>query len=170
MIVYQLMNDDPPTVSKHGSTFNEAEERQKQYPFQLCPECLSEHTEVVKRLNSDRSIYSYTEYKRWIRNGIFEYQCERVNYICKDCKCEFYQWYRTGEKQSVEVDGNVALSIIGAILTALSIFMFITSMSINDPTGWTLVVLCLSVISLATFGAMTLVAFTENLLIQHTLN
>lgn len=156
MIAYQTMNDDAPTVSKHGSTFNEVEECQ--YPFQLCPECLGEHTEVVRWLNSDRGVYRYTGYKCRIRKGIFEHQCERVNYICKDCGCEFYQLYRTGEKGSIEVDDDVALSIIAAILTALSLFMFITCMSIDNPTGWTIFVLALSVISLATFGAITLVS------------
>lgn len=91
MIVYQPMNDDSPTVSKHGSTFNEVEERQKQYPFNLCPECISENTEVVKQLRSDNRLGTHTGSKYQIRKGIFKHQCERVNYICKDCGCEFYQ-------------------------------------------------------------------------------
>lgn len=155
MIAYQPMNTEPPTVSKHGSTFNETEERQQQYPFQLCPECISEHTEVVKWLNSDRGVYGYTGSECWIRKGIFEHQCERVNYICKDCGCEFYQRYRTGEKQSIEVDENIAWLIIGSIVTALSIFMLITSLSVDNPPIWMAAVTCVSAVLASIFGLMT---------------
>lgn len=162
MIAYQPMNTDAPTVSKHGSTFNEAEERQQQYPFQLCPECLSEHTEVVELLDSDYyGCDKHTGSKCRIGEGIFEHQCERVNYICEDCCCEFYQLYRTGEKGSVEVNDSVAWTIIGFILTALSLFVLITSMSVDDPSVLVMVVSCLSGTSLAIFGDATLVALEE---------
>lgn len=161
MIAYQTMNTDPPTVCKHGSTFDEVEDNQLQYPFQLCPECFGEHTEVVRWLNSDRGVYRYTGYKCRIRKGIFDHQCERVNYICKDCGCEFYQWYRTGGKQSVEVDNNIARAIIGFILTALSLFMLITSLLAKDSTGWMALVVWVSCISLAFFGVITGVALEE---------
>ena len=160
MIVYQPMNSDAPIVTKHGSTFSEAEERQQQYPFQLCPECMSEHTEVINTLRSDADKFS-TGFHRRFKHRIFMYECERVNYICKDCDCEFYQWYRTGEKESMDVDDNIAWVIIGPIVTALSLFMLITSLSIDDPPAWAIVVLCLSSISLATFGAVTFVALGE---------
>ena len=153
MIVYQPIDDDPPTVSKHGSTFNEAEDRQKQYPFQLCPECMSEHTEVVEMLKSDPDKFS-TGFRRRFKHGIFMYECERVNYIYRDCECEFYQWYRTGEKQSVEVNNNIAWAIIGFILTALSIFMLITSSSVDDPPIWMAAVTCVSAELATIFGFM----------------
>ena len=158
--MYQPMNADPPTVSKHGYTFSEAEERQQQYPFQLCPECMSEHTEVVEMLRSDGNRF-HTGFHKRFKHRIFMYECERVNYICKDCDCEFYQWYRTGEKESMDVDDNIAWVTIGSIVTALSLFMLITSLSIDDPPVWAPFVSCLSGISLATFGAATLVALGE---------
>lgn len=157
MIAYQPMDADAPTVSKHGSAFSEAEERQQQYPFQLCPECMSEHTEVVELLDSDPDKFS-TGFHRRFKHGIFMYECERVNYICKDCDCEFYQWYRTGEKECVDVDDNIAWAIIGPIMAALSIFMLFASVSVDDPPVWVFIVICLSSISLAFFGAATGVA------------
>lgn len=160
MIAYQPMNDDAPTVSKHGSTFNEAEESQQQYPFQLCPECMSEHTEVVEMLKSDPDIFPTGFHKRF-KHRIFMYECERVNYICRDCECEFYQWYRTGEKESMDVDDNIAGAIIGSIVTALSLFTLITSLMIDDPPVWMAAVSCLSGISLALFGSATCVALGE---------
>lgn len=160
MIAYQPMNSDAPTVSKHGSAFNEAEERQQQYPFQLCPECMSENTEVVKLLKSDDNRFPTGSHRRF-KHGIFMYERERVNYICKDCNCEFYQWYRTGEKESMDVDDNVAGAIIGLIVTALSLFMLFASLSVDDPPVWVIVVTCLSSISLASFGAVTCVALEE---------
>ena len=160
MTTYQPMNNAAPTVSKHGLTFNEAEERQHQYPFQLCPECMSEHTEVVKRLKSDDNRFPTGSHRRF-RHGIFMHDCERVNYICKDCNCEFYQWYRTGEKKCVDVDVNIAWTIIGVILTALSLFMLITSLSIDDPSGWMIVVMILSALLFALFCIATLDALSE---------
>lgn len=157
MIVYQPMDADAPTVSRHGSTFSEAEERQQQYPFQFCPECMSEHTEVVELLDSDPDKFS-TGFHRRFKHGIFMYNCERVNYICKDCGCEFYQWYRTGEKESVEVNDDIAWVIIGSIVTALSLFMLITSLLIDDPPTWAVVVTILSGLLVAFFGAATGVA------------
>lgn len=163
MIAYQPMNTDAPTVSKHGHTFSEAEERQQQYPFHLCPECMSEHTEVVKLLRSDtESVKSPTGFHRPFKRGVFKYECERVNYICKDCECEFYQWYRTGEKKSVDVDDDIAWAIIGIIMTALSLFMLFASVTLDDPPVWAIVVSCLSGILVAFFGAATCVAL-ENI-------
>ena len=162
MIAFQPMNDNAPTVSRHGSTFSETEERQQQYPFQLCPECMSEHTEVVKLLRSDTApVKSPTGFHRPFKRGVFKYECERVNYICRDCDCEFYQWYRTGEKRSMDVNDNIAWVIIGLIVTALSLFMLIASLSIDDTPIWVIVVTCLSGISLATFGTATIVALGE---------
>lgn len=157
MLVYMPMNADAPTVSKHGSTFSEAEERQQQYPFQFCPECIGEHTEVVEMIRSDPDKFS-TGFHRRFKHGIFMYECERVNYICKDCGCEFYQWYRTGEKKSVDVDDNIVWAIIGSIVTALSLFMLITSSLIDDIPAWMAVVSCLSGVLVAFFGAATGVA------------
>ena len=160
MTAYQPMNDDAPIVSKHGHTFNETGERQQKYPFQLCPECMSEHTEVVNTLRSDGSRF-HTGFHRRFKHGIFMYNCERVNYICKDCECEFYQWYRTGENKSVEVNENIAWAVIGPIMTALSLFMIFTSVTLDDPPVWAIAVSCLSSVSLATFGAVTFVALGE---------
>ena len=162
MIAFQPMNDNAPTVSRHGSTFSETEERQQQYPFQLCPECMSEHTEVVKLLRSDTApVKSPTGFHRPFKRGVFKYECERVNYICKDCECEFYQWYRTGKKGSMDVNHDVAGAIIGYIVTALSLFTLITSLMIDDPPVWMSAVSCLSGILLALFGSATVVALGE---------
>lgn len=160
MIVYQPMNVDPPTVSKHGSTFNEAEERQQKYPFQLCPECMSEHTEVVTQLKSDCDRFT-TGFHKQFRKGVFEYKCQRVNYICKTCGCEFYQWYRTGEKQSINVDDDIADAIIGSIVTALSLFTLVTSLSIDDPPLWVAFVILLSEITLAIFAAVVIITIGQ---------
>ena len=154
MITYHTMNDDAPTVSKHGSTFNEAEERQKQYPFQLCPECISENTEVVKQLRSDYRLGTHTGSKYRIRKGIFNHQYDRVNYICKDCGCEFYQLYRTGVKESLDVDDGVAGVIIGLIGFVLSLFILITFLSIDNPPVWMIVMDFLFGISISIFGGV----------------
>lgn len=151
MIVYKPMNANAPTISKHGSTFNESEDRQQQYPFQLCPECLSEHTEVVK----------LPGFHRKFKHGIFMYECVRVNYICKDCGCEFYQWYDTGEKESIEVDDSIVSAIIGFIMTALSLFMLITSLSVDDPSVWVILILILSSVSSVVSGAITFTALED---------
>lgn len=154
MIAYQTMNTDPPTVCKHGSTFNEVEDSQQQYPFQLCPECISEHTEVVKKLYSDYRLGTHTGSKYRIRKGIFNHQYERVNYICKDCGCEFYQLYRTDVKESLDVDDSVAGVIIGFIGFVLSLFILITFLSIDNPPVWVIIMDFLFGISIGIFSGV----------------
>ncbi len=59
------------------------------------------------------------------------------------------------------MDNNVALSIIGAILTALSIFMLITSLSVDDPPIWMAAVTGVSVALATIFVFMVYWALEE---------
>ena len=125
-------------VHKHGSTYNEQEEIAQMYPFSICPECLSSNTAVDTKL---KEWYNHTGYVSYKRHGIMEYKYTHVNYICKDCGCEFSDEVEDKkEGRFINIDEDLVGVIISFIITLFSIFSIICSMAVliehNDTTAF----------------------------------
>ena len=106
-------------IIKHGSTYSEQETLDDKYPFQLCPECQSQETEVVKY---DEEAWYQTGYTQYERKGIFGCQIVHVNHICKSCGCKWDHTYENKKaRESVEVDPDLACLIIMLLIFALSL-------------------------------------------------
>ena len=153
---------ESPVVMNHGDTYNEKEALQERYPYVICPECLSQNTEVVRRHRGQ--VYDYhTGDHGTRRKGIWVYDVVRANYQCKDCKCEYYQWLATDRHflfSDIEIDEDVRNWLLWLLFMILFVVMWIFSWSaINDDNPWWLV--CLAIIGpvgVLTVGIMGLEA------------
>ena len=98
-------------VKAHGSQYSEADEIEKSYPFQLCPECMSQDTEII--LHDENSLRQ-TGNKRWEREGIFDIKIVTVNHICKFCGCKWvHEFEDKKERSSIEVNDRTVSIILG---------------------------------------------------------
>lgn len=112
-------NADKIEVYQHGKTYSEQETLDDKYPFQLCPECQSYETEVIKY---EGEAWYQTGDTRYERKGIFRCQIVHVNHICKSCGCKWDHTYENkNARESVEVDPDLAYLIIALIVFALSL-------------------------------------------------
>lgn len=110
-------------IFEHGKTYNEEEK----YPFRICPECMSEKTEIVmKSVGGHRTGNHYYHV-----HGFTERKLVYVNYKCNECGCVFEDEYEESRKQR-EISINTALFIIGILILAISIFLLCCFLKIDD--------------------------------------
>lgn len=133
---------ESPVVMNHGETYNEKEALQERYPYVICPECLSQNTEVVRRHRGQAHDF-HTGDHGTRRKGIWVYDVVRANYQCKDCKCEYYQWLATDRHfllYDIEIDEDVRNVIVYIAIWLAFIVMWIFSWCIcsdnPDPPWW----------------------------------
>lgn len=123
-------------VKTHGSQYNEADEIEKSYPFQLCPECMSQDTEIV--LHDENSLRQ-TGHTRWEREGIFDIKIVTVHHVCKSCGCKWvHEFEDKKERSSIEVNDRTASIILGLLGFFLGLFFMIglmTAMEGSDVGG-----------------------------------
>lgn len=137
---------EPPVVMNHGNTYNEKEVLQERYPYVICPECLSQNTEVVRRHRGQAHDF-HTGDHGTRRKGIWVYDVVRANYQCKDCKCEYYQWLATDRHflfSNIEIDKDVRDGLIYLAVLIVFIVMLVFSWNVvNDDSPWWLVCLAM---------------------------
>ena len=111
-------------VTKHGSNYDRASSLAEQYPFSLCPECLSQDTNIV----DDKYNYSKSHHTGdyiYHRKGIFYNKLVHVNYICNQCNSEWSKTYLVKDEKrdtifSNEIDSSIAVMIILGLLFILA--------------------------------------------------
>lgn len=112
-------NADKVEVYKHGKAYSEADEIEKSYPFQLCPECMSQDTVIIK--HDENCIFQTGDYK-YERKGLRDYKIIFVNHKCKTCGCKFQHTFKDkSAKESMTIDEDIALWIICILIFALSL-------------------------------------------------
>lgn len=131
---------EPPVVMNHGDTYNEKEVLQERYPYVICPECLSQNTEVVRKHRGPTHDYHTGDHSTK-RKGILVYDVVRANYQCKDCKCEYYQWLATDRHflfSDIEIDEGVINLLLWLLFIILFGVMWLFSWSVanNDSPWW----------------------------------
>lgn len=148
---------EPPVVMNHGETYNEKEALQERYPYVICPECLSQNTEVVRRHRGPVHDYHTGDHSTK-RKGIWVYDVVRANYQCKDCKCEYYQWLATDRHflfSDIEIDDTVrdVVAYIAILLAFIVMWVFSWCVCSDnpDPAWW---ILLMGIISPIAGGIM----------------
>lgn len=148
---------ESPVVMNHGDTYNEKEVLQERYPYVICPECLSQNTEVVRIHRGYGSDY-HTGDHATRRRGIWVYDVVRANYQCKDCKCEYYQWLATDRHflfSNIEIDEDARNIMIYIVILLAFVVMWVFSWCVcsdnPDPSWW---ILLMSIISPIVSGVM----------------
>lgn len=161
-------------VTKHGDNYNEASSLAEQYPFSLCPECLSQDTNIVDDHFDFSKSYRTGDY-RYHRRGIFYDKLVHVNYICNQCHSEWTKTYLVRDEKRVtilsnEIDGTIAAFIIFGllfILAAISTVCFVivaSDIAVFDFESNEIplnIWLSLSVILTLIFWAFSLIAFLD---------
>lgn len=139
---------ESPVVMNHGNTYNEKAVLQERYPYTICPECLSQNTEVVRRHQGQAHDFHTGDHSTK-RKGIWVYDVIRVNYHCKDCKCEYYQWLATDRHflfSDIEIDEDVRSGLLWLLFMIIFVVMWIFSwnaIAAEDNPWW---LVCLAVI------------------------
>jgi len=158
-------------VTKHGDNYDEASSLAEQYPFSLCPECLSQDTNIVDdRYNYSKS--NRTGDHRYHRRGIFYDKLVHVNYICNQCHSEFSKTYIVkGEKRdtifSNEIDISIAVMIILGLLFILAAISTVCSVivasdfEVNEIPSNIKIWLLLSVLLTLIFGMFSLIGYSD---------
>lgn len=138
---------ESPVVMNHGETYNEKEVLQDRYPYVICPECLSQNTEVVRKHRGPCEDFHTGDHSTK-RNGIWVYDVVRANYQCKDCKCEYYQWLATDRHflfSDIEIDEDVRNTLLCLFFIILFVAVWVFSWgSINDDSPWWIVALAIT--------------------------
>lgn len=112
-------NADKIEVYQHGKTYSEADEIEKSYPFQLCPECMSQDTSIIKKDNDCVWQTGMHDYKR---KGLVDRKIVYVNHKCNSCGCKFQHTFEDKSKRkSMKVDEDIAIWIICILIFALSL-------------------------------------------------
>jgi hypothetical protein len=148
----------------HGNAYNEKDMLQDRYPYLICPECLSQNTEVVRRLGGLIDDF-HTGDHSVRRKGIWVYDVVRANYHCNDCKCEYYQWLATDRHflfSNIEIDEDARNVMIYIIVLLAFIVMWVFSWCVcsnnPDPAWW---VLLMGIISPIVSGVMVIGGLAE---------
>lgn len=126
-------------IIKHGKTYNETEK----YPFCLCPECMSEKTEIVTQSVDG---YHTGEYHYSV-HGLYERKLIYVNHKCNECGCIFRDEYEESKKPR-EISECTMFFIVGILIFALSIFFFFCVLEIDDPSWSDYLILVASIIGI----------------------
>lgn len=112
-------NADKIEVYRHGETYTAEDELEKSYPFQLCPECMSQDTSIIKR---DDNCCCQTGDYNYERRGIMECKIVFVNHRCNSCGCKFQHTFEDKSKRgSMELDADFCMWIICILIFALSL-------------------------------------------------
>lgn len=158
-------------VTKHGDDYNEESSLAEQYPFSICPECLSQDTNIV----DDRYNYSKshrTGDHRYHRRGIFYDKLVHVNYICNQCHSEWTKTYLVKDEKRVtifsnEIDSLIAVMIILGLLFILAAISTVCSVivasdfEVNEMPLNIKIWLLLSVLLTLIFGMFSLIAYSD---------
>lgn len=158
-------------VTKHGDDYNEESSFAEQYPFSLCPECLSQDTNIVDD-HLDFSKSHHTGDYIYRIKGIFRNKFVHVNYVCNQCHSEWTKTYLVKDEKRVtifsnEIDGSVAAMIIFGllfILAAISTVCFViiaSDFEVNEIPSNIDIWLSLSVILTLIFGALSWDAYSD---------
>lgn len=120
-------NADKIEVYRHGKTYSEADEIEKSYPFQLCPECMSQDTEIILH---DKNSLTQTGHKRWEREGIFNIKIVTVRHVCKSCGCKWvHEFEDKKERSSITVNDRTVSIILGLLGFFFGLFFIIGLMT-----------------------------------------
>lgn len=138
---------ESPVVMNHGETYNEKAVLQERYPYTICPECLSQNTEVVRKHRGPCKDFNTGDHATR-RKGIWVYDVVRANYQCKDCKCEYYQWLATDRHflfSDIEIDEDARNCLLWFLFLILFVVIWLFSWcALTDDSPWWLD--CLAVI------------------------
>jgi hypothetical protein len=111
--------DSDVEVYKHGKTYSETDELENSYPFQLCPECMSQNTSIIKR--DDNCVYQTGEYT-YERKRFMDRKIIVVNHQCNSCGCKFqHRFVDKSKRESMEVNEDICRCIIFTLIFALSL-------------------------------------------------
>lgn len=123
-------------ITVHGNTYSEIDKASNTYPFMLCPECISEDTEIDLSLEE----YRNTGNCRYVRKGIFQHRMIYVRHVCNSCGCKWAHEVEDADykKGGGIVDDDMAAVIIGFLIFLLVLFFTVCFLSIvnNDSPEW----------------------------------
>lgn len=143
-------------ITVHGNTYSEIDKAANTYPFMLCPECMSEDTEIDLSWDYGRE----TGDCRYVRKGIFHRRLIYVKHVCNSCGCKWAHEVEDADykKGGGIVDDDMAAFIICFLLFLLSLFFTVCFwMIVNDDSpGWVKLLTFLSSIVSVGFGAVLL--------------
>lgn len=116
---------DEIEILEHGSTHRDDEETQEQYPFQLCPECMSQNTRVC--FDSLTGSCKYETEKIFLKKIVF------VNHKCEDCGCQWQHKYEDEEfRKCKEVNPDIVAGIAAFLVWIFSLFSTICAWNVVD--------------------------------------